>query len=68
MPSARDGSARGVSEGGARLLGIAYADRADVLPIAEFARASGDGWRWLRVRAVCAMPSMGRCLRSRSGR
>jgi hypothetical protein len=26
-----------VSEGGARLLGIRYADRADVLPIADYA-------------------------------
>ena len=35
MPSLREGSARGVSGGGARLLDIRYADQAEALPIAD---------------------------------
>jgi hypothetical protein len=40
MPSARDGSARGVSGGGARLLDICDADQAEALPIAEYVARS----------------------------
>lgn len=49
MPSARDGSARGVSGGGARLLDVRYADQAEALPIADSAACCERGRR----RAGC---------------